>query len=136
MAFINWNEGLSVDVKMFDEQHKKLIGLINNLHEAMSQGKGGKALGDILKQLIDYTETHFKDEEKAMEKYKYPGCGLHVIEHKDLTGKVIALQAKYNKGDAILSMDVMKFLKDWLTHHILETDKKYGVFFKSQGIVF
>lgn len=135
MAFISWNENLSVDVKMFDEQHKQLIGLINNLHDAMSQGKGAAALGTVLNELIDYTKTHFADEEKIMKQYNYPSYGLHVIEHRNLTDKVVELQNKYNHGNMVLSMDVMQFLKDWLTHHILETDKKYGVFYRSKGII-
>ena len=135
MAFIEWSENLSVDVKMFDEEHKKLIGLVNDLHGSMLKGKGKDALGIVLKGLIDYTVTHFDNEEKVMEQYNYPGYKLHLVEHKQLTAKVVELRDKYNKGDVYLSMDVLLFLKDWLTHHILETDKQYGAFYTSKGIV-
>src|SRR3989339_12015 len=133
MAFIEWNSTLSVDVNQFDEQHKKLISLINELLSAMSKGEGARMINEVLKGLIEYTITHFSAEEEAMKKYQYPGLGLHHIEHKNLTTKVIELQNKLDKGEAVLSMEVFQFLKDWLVNHIIKTDKSYGVFFKSKG---
>ena len=44
MALISWNESYSVKVKQFDDQHKKLVNMLNDLHEAMKQGKGRDAL--------------------------------------------------------------------------------------------
>jgi hypothetical protein len=67
MAFMEWNSGLSVQVATFDEQHKKLLGMVNRLHEAMLQRTGREALAAIFSDLIAYTGTHFADEEAAMK---------------------------------------------------------------------
>ncbi len=134
MAFIEWNDDLSVNVEVFDAQHKKLVGLINHLHESMSLGKGKDVLGQVLNDLIEYTITHFADEEAALKKYGFHGYSIQLAEHHSLTAKVLDLQRKLSSGEAVLSIDIMKFLKEWLTHHILETDKQYGVFFASKGI--
>jgi len=134
MAFYEWSDKLTVDVKAFDEQHKKLIKLINDLHDAMSKGKGREVLGGVLKELITYTLTHFKNEEKVLQQYNYPNYALHLKEHEALAVKATALSADFEKRQLTLSMEVMNFLKDWLNHHILETDKQYGAFFKEKGI--
>ena len=135
MAFIEWSDKLSVLVPRYDEQHKKPFGIINTLHEAMAQGKGGQVMGEILGELIEYAKTHFGDEEKNMSVHSYPGYKLHKIEHDKLTEQVVALQEKHQQGNALLSFEIMDFLKNWLTHHILETDKMYGIYYQEKGIV-
>ncbi|MGC8765664.1 MAG: bacteriohemerythrin [Brevinematia bacterium] len=134
MEFINWDESLSVGLNYFDEQHKKLIRIINKLYDSMKERKSREILSEIFNELIDYTKTHFKSEEEMMIKYNYPHYIAHYNEHKKLTEEVLKLQEKYNKGELFISVEVMNFLKDWLSHHILETDKKYGPFLKEKGI--
>ena len=77
MALITWNDVYSVKVKQFDDQHKKLIDLVNQLHDAMKVGKGGQVIGDVLKALIDYTGSHFAAEERLMKLYNYPDYEQH-----------------------------------------------------------
>jgi hemerythrin len=44
MALLPWNQGFSVSIKKFDDQHKQLVNLINQLHGAMKVGKGREEL--------------------------------------------------------------------------------------------
>ncbi|MEJ5285434.1 MAG: bacteriohemerythrin [Brevinematales bacterium] len=134
MAFIEWNESLSVGVNLFDDQHKKLVGIINKLYDAMKEGKGRNVLADIFNELIDYTKFHFKAEEEALLKHDYPGYGEQHDEHSKLTKEVIELKEKYDKGNIFITVEVLSFLKEWLSHHILEVDKKYGPFLREKGI--
>ncbi|MEK6737452.1 MAG: bacteriohemerythrin, partial [Planctomycetota bacterium] len=71
MALMTWNNGLSVNIKEIDVQHKKLIELINQLHGAMGEGKGKEVSGKILSDLIYYTVSHFTYEEKLFKQYGY-----------------------------------------------------------------
>jgi hemerythrin len=134
MPLLEWNETYSVGVTRFDDQHKKLFALINSLNDAMKAGKSKEALGDILKGLIDYTATHFAAEEKMMNEHEYLQANAHKNEHAKLVKQVLELQGNYKAGKAMLSLEVMSFLKDWLYNHIMGTDKKYGVFFNGKGI--
>jgi hemerythrin len=128
-----WSEEYSVSVNKFDEHHKKLIGYINELHEAMQVGQGKETLGKIMDGLIVYTQNHFKAEEELMLKFNYPGYLAHQKEHERLTTTALDLQEKFSKGQVALSITTINFLKDWLTNHILVTDKKYGPFFNRLG---
>lgn len=134
MSLITWEEKLSVGVETFNKEHQKLIQLINTLHEAMRSGTGKLVIGETLNELIKYTQSHFAHEEELMKKHQYPNFSMHKKEHDELTNKVIELNTKFETGEMILTIEVMQFLKDWLTKHILETDKQYGAFFSSKGV--
>lgn len=134
MAYIDWNEGLSVGVNLFDEQHKKLVSILNRLYDAMKEGKGRNVLADIFNELIEYTKFHFKAEEETLLKHDYPGYSEQHEEHSKLTKEVIELKEKYDKGNIFITVEVLSFLKEWLSHHILEVDKKYGPFLREKGI--
>jgi len=134
MAFIDWSENLSVKVNSIDVQHKKLVELINKLHDASKEGKAKEAAGPVLKELINYTATHFDYEEKLFSEHGYPESATHSKEHKDLVVKVLDVQKDFDAGKLTIGMSLMSFLKDWLNNHILKTDKKYADFFVSKGV--
>lgn len=134
MSYIDWNENLSVGLTSFDEQHKKLVSIVNRLYDAMKEGKGREVLGEVFSELIEYTKFHFKSEEEVMLKYDFPGYREHLEEHNKLTKEVMELKEKYDKGNIFITTEILAFLKDWLAHHILETDKKYGPFLKEKGV--
>lgn len=134
MSLIEWKADFSVGVAEFDNQHKKLIDLINKLHDAMRAGEGKKQLSGILEELVNYTKVHFANEEKYFGQYGYPDNSLHKLEHDKLTRQVIEFQRDYNDGKTTISIDVMNFLRTWLVDHIGGVDKKYTQFFNSKGI--
>ena len=134
MAVMEWSPVLSVKVKKFDDQHKKLVDLLNQLHDAMKAGQGNAMLGVVLQSLITYTATHFKDEEQVMQANGYPDLARHKGEHEKLVKQVLDLQQKFQGGGSVLTLTVMSFLKDWLVTHIQGEDKKYGVFLNAKGI--
>ena len=100
----------------------------------MKAGKGKDILGKILTDLADYTVYHFGTEEKMFQKYKYPASSLHKKEHDDLTKQVMDIKAKLDAGKSVITMEIMTLLKDWLSNHILQTDKRYSAFFNSNGV--
>lgn len=134
MALITWNDSLSVKVKQFDDQHKKLVDMVNQLFDAMKTGKGNQVMGDILKQLIAYTQTHFAAEERLMQQYGFPEYEAHKKEHNALVIQVVDLQKQFQEGKAVLTQNVMNFLRDWLARHIQGVDKKYGVYLNGKGV--
>lgn len=134
MALFVWDDKFSVNVKEIDEQHKRLIGMINELHDGMKSGSGKTALAPVLKRLIDYTMYHFSTEERYMVQHKYPGELAHKAEHKKFTDKVIDFHKKFESGSLAVTHEVMTFLRDWLTNHIMVTDKKYIKHFNDHGL--
>ncbi len=135
MPLMEWNEKMSVGVKQFDDEHKKLVAMVNELFDAVQAGKGKESLGKILDNLIAYTKSHFANEERYFAQHGYPDQDAHKKEHEALAKQVADVQQKYHSGaTATLSMEVMNFLKNWLVKHIQGTDKKYGPFLNAKGV--
>jgi hemerythrin-like metal-binding protein len=134
MALITWTPELSVGVKDFDEQHQKLIALINRLHEEMRAGKAKEAIGKILQELLDYTDYHFGLEEKAFEKYGYPEAAEQKAQHRHFIARIQDLIDKQKSGSLLVSVDALDFLNDWLVNHIQIHDKRYADFFKGKSL--
>ena len=134
MPLIEWNQELAVGIEAIDKQHKRLVNLINMLHDSMKIGKGREVLGEVLNELTDYTVYHFDTEEKLMLKYEYPSYASHKKEHEKLTDQVKEIKTKFEEGDTVLTVEFMGFLRDWLSNHIVKVDKKYSDFLNSKGV--
>jgi hemerythrin len=134
MALFDWKDSYSVAVPKYDAQHKKLIELVNKLHQSMSEGKGREVLEGILTELIKYTKTHFADEENELKRLSYPDFVNHKREHDKLTADVMKFYDDFKAGKGSVTVEILNFLKNWLMNHIMGTDKKYGQFLTSKGV--
>ena len=135
MPLMTWNDKLSVGIATIDNEHKRLVGMVNDLYDAVMAGKGKDSLGKILDGLIDYTKVHFAHEEQFFAKTGYADAVAHKKEHDALAKQVLDVQAKYKSGAvSTLSLEVLNFLKNWLANHIQVSDKKYGPHLTANGI--
>ncbi len=121
--FLEWSDDLSVGVPAMDQHHKKLIDLINQLHEAMRSGKGREGVGIALEELAKYVEYHFGAEEKLMKQHRCSGLHEQQEAHGQLIEKVNALRKDFASGQQGLGVEVLNLLKDWLVNHIQKKDK-------------
>ena len=134
MALIQWSSDLSVQIEEIDKQHQKLISMINELNDAMRQGKGREVAGRIIDGLVSYTEGHFALEEKYFTKFEYPDAEKHIKEHKHFVKQADAFRGDFVAGKLTLSTQIINFLSDWLGHHIKGTDQKYVPFLLQKGL--
>lgn len=135
MPIMEWNDKLSVGVTQFDNEHKQLVSMVNELYDAMQAGRGKETLGKILTGLIHYTKTHFANEERLLKQHSFAEFTAHKAEHDALAKQVLEVEQKFKTGgSAALSMEVLNFLKNWLLKHIMGTDKHYGPFLNGHGV--
>ncbi len=134
MAFIDWRVDLETGVGVFDEQHKRLVGLINDLHDAMRSGQGRSVIGSVLQELVRYTDYHFSDEERAFDNYNYPEAESHKRAHSAFIKRMGELTAEYQKGDLTVTADTLKTLVDWLKDHIMGVDKAYAPYLAGKDL--
>ncbi len=134
MSLITWSNQLAVGVQEIDTQHQKLVQLINGLHDHMLAGDANDIMGKVLDRVIDYTGFHFSTEERLMAEHGFPESAAHKNEHQKLVATAVDLQTKLRTGQAHITMETMKFLRDWLQHHIMQSDKAFGTFLKSKGV--
>ena len=134
MALFVWKDEYSVNIKQIDDQHKELVAMVNELHEAMMQQRAKEVMGKILNRLVSYCANHFAVEERMMQSNGYPDYAEHKIKHDKVTAKVLSLQNDFKAGKLNLTIEVSQFLKDWLDKHILGTDKKYSAHLNAKGV--
>ena len=135
MSVIEWSKNLSVGIESIDEQHKVLIGLINSLNTAMANGEANMMVGDILLKLTDYTRFHFTYEEDLFEQHGYENSVQHKQQHQKLVEQISALKEDYQSDmTGSIGLEIMQFLKNWLTKHIMKTDMEYSDFLISKNV--
>ena len=126
---IVWNETYSVGVPTLDAHHKKLINLINRLADCLGVRSADSAatFAEILSEMFDYTQIHFRAEEDHMRRIGYPGLAAHTDQHAEFVKKA----AKYNHGAWQNDGDMERlyqYLRNWFLTHILQSDMQFSRF--------
>ena len=131
---IVWSDEFSVGHKTLDAQHFKIVSFINELIDMPEITNQAVALECITK-MLNYSTEHLQYEEKLMEDHDYPDASSHTVIHQFYVKKVENfLKMSFEEKDNFKS-EVLSFLKEWWTYHILEEDMKYRPFFEEKGIV-
>ncbi len=134
MALFTWNDSYSVKVALCDQQHKKLFEIINELADAMRVGNGNEIVSKTVGELLQYTRTHFQQEEALLKRANYPQLAPHQEQHKKFVADVEGLLKQTREGRAANSIQVLNLLRDWLVNHIQKTDKAYSDCLNAAGI--
>ena len=121
-----WKEEFATGVASVDAQHKTLFQIGAELYEAMSRGQGKTAANGLLARLVEYTVKHFAHEERLMQMTAYPELAAHRKEHEALKAQVLKFQDDVKAGHAVVTVQLLQFLKQWLEGHIKNSDKKYA----------
>jgi hemerythrin len=131
-----WRNSYSVGVEELDFQHQTLLKLINELdqflenrQEASSKARSFAALNALVK----YAEIHFGTEEGYLSKYAYPKFDLQKKEHEEFIDTVFSMNARFEKDSFYSLNEIVNFLRDWYSLHILGMDQGYKQFLAEKG---
>jgi len=131
---ISWSNKLALGIDSIDTQHKQLVKLINDLNKAMRDKESAAVMRDIVAGLKEYVLTHFAYEEELFDKHGYPETEDHKGIHSQFVEKVGDFELALTEGKATVSIEVMRFLRDWLVQHIMGTDREYVPFLTRHGV--
>lgn len=132
MSFVEWSDNLSIRVPEMDNQHKQLVAMLNEFHDAMKSGKGRESVQTVMTKLVNYTKTHLAAEEQFLENLDYAFINSHKAEHRRLTEQVLQLKSQYDQGDLSVGPKLLTLLRDWLVNHIQKVDRMYGDYYLKQ----
>jgi hemerythrin-like metal-binding protein len=132
MALIEWREEFNTGVSEVDHEHKEIVDLINELHEAMgedaSQDEISRFLGDVFSKI----SSHFALEETVMRKHNYDEYDDHKSDHEKLLDELrdIMDDAEEDTGKNYKTA-LAESVRDWFVNHFKTKDarlhKKLGV---------
>jgi hemerythrin len=97
---IKWDDKYSIGISMIDEEHKKLIGILNKAIFAKEHNDNPEEIKEVLGEMDEYSHKHFSIEEAYMIKFNFPEYQSHRNEHLDFTSKTIASYNKLVMGDS------------------------------------
>jgi hemerythrin len=129
-----WLDKYSVYVEEIDNQHKKLIEIINNLLDALQAKKRDEQLVLIMNQIFVYKTNHFNTEEKYFHLFNFAGAAEHELAHQYFRNKIREIQERNLQNTMNLAFELVDFLEDWLIDHMLSMDQKYVKCFKDHGL--
>ena len=122
-----WNEEeYGISYAEIDRQHERWFQLAQEMHRSVVTGKAKEILGTALSHFIAYTKGHFAAEERLMLTHHYPDVVAHKAQHDELTDKLTHFQSEFEAGRTTITLDLLQFLKVWLSRHIGVTDQKMG----------
>lgn len=134
VALIDWSEELTVGVRTIDEEHRQLVQIINDLHVAMLEHREKAFMSRLFTELVDRTKAHFAAEEALLQEHGYPAEASHRDEHRHLAERVIDLKEDFDAGNTAVTLEVMRFLREWLIKHIVSADRDFAPFLAARGV--
>jgi hemerythrin len=126
--FIEWEERYSTGIPVIDDQHKELIALTNDLYESCLGGEqaAGVEFKKALHAAVDYVRTHFTFEERLLEQKHYPYLDWHKAQHANFIKQILEDAKRFDRGEAFVPNNFVRFLRDWILSHIALADKSYA----------
>ncbi len=131
MSLIDWDESFSVNIEEIDEQHKKWIAMINDLHDSLLKDDNNEINHTAVKtmeSMKEYVRDHFMYEEDYMRIINYPDLADHQNIHCKFYEQFSRYYDDMKSNKILLNTEIMKTLINWLKSHILEEDSKYSIF--------
>jgi len=134
MSFIDWQDSYSVGIKSIDDQHKKIVELMNELVESIRDGREDFIIKEVLQDLSDYASYHFGLEEEVFLKFHYDVKSQHFERHRDFVEKIRSLQSEEDQEQRQLPLETLNYLRDWFQDHELNFDSDYGKYFRDNKL--
>ncbi len=131
---IEWDDSYSVGVLALDEQHKTIIRQINLLLANSQADVRSKVISDTLNALTRYSSEHFREEERLLEKHGYPDLEEQKKDHQQYRLRVMELCFQATDRHSFVPGALLRFLTQWWTLHILESDMEYRPFLEQRGV--
>jgi hemerythrin len=126
MALMEWRDSYATGIPAMDQQHKQFMELINRMDDAVRISIKNPAIRDVLAELVQFTKSHFAQEEKLMQETGFAAMDGHCQLHQKLLRAVTDVMEKVKSGKLLASANLAAFLHFWLEKHIMDYDQQYA----------
>ncbi len=135
---IQWSDALLTGVAEIDRQHRILVDTLNEARVRLTSKTDDPLFEQITRDLLAYAIYHFNTEEQLMQQFGYATAfpeeaRAHLVAHRSFSEQVVALRDKAREGNPGSRIALLVFLKNWLTNHIMTTDKALGLFINTHA---
>jgi hemerythrin-like metal-binding protein len=128
-----WRDDFATGVQEIDEQHMILVETLSEARTLLDDNPDPETVDALTNDLLSYALYHFETEEQLMAHHRYAeatpaAAAKHLAEHRNFSARVVAMRDALGDGTRMGPDALLAFLEDWLTHHILNTDRELGAF--------
>jgi len=125
MPIMEWKENFDLGIEQFDVHHRHMVELLNGAYDNYRNDSNVAVLSATLNELFEYAMYHFRLEEQYMKDINYAGLAEHLEYHKYFSGQVTAMRKDLTAVRKNLPLEILTFLKNWLTFDISMADVEY-----------
>jgi hemerythrin-like metal-binding protein len=130
---IAWSDALCTGVEEIDRQHRILVQVLGEAEALLAGERPGARFEQIFRDLLAYAIYHFETEEALMrgrgyDRAEQAAAAAHLAQHRSFSERVVALRAEARHDDRASREALVAFLRDWLVHHIVTTDRHLADF--------
>jgi hemerythrin-like metal-binding protein len=133
-TLLEWQDEYSVGVKELDDQHQNLLNIINSLLIEKSDEYDVNKLSEAISSMIHHAYVHFATEERYLVQANYPDFKQHVLEHVGFIMKTLELSLKVKEDSIHNRLELLSYLKEWYSSHVLGIDRQYIPYLMANGI--
>lgn len=114
MPYIEWDTQLETGVAGIDHEHRRLVQLLNEIHELIEAKADSIRIADTLADFHTLATAHFALEEKIMRDQKYPAFARRRETHRRLLDEVRDIMDAYDAGSYREGQSLPATLRQWL----------------------
>ncbi len=129
---MNWDSNYELGIAEIDAQHQFLFERIRMIESAVAIGGGADFVRSVIADLEHYSEVHFAAEEALFARYHYPDSEAHRLEHQRFIAAIAQIKKGLNSDVARVGDELLGYLREWFSRHILGSDFAYGDFLKNR----
>ena len=134
MSFANLKDELKIGIESLDQEHRELIGIMEELSDAFDNGVPALDVSDLFGALYDKASAHFTLEERLMREKKYPLDATHKADHRRLLERVRDMMDAYEAGMCTkCDVNFSTCIESWFVTHVTEEDTRLRGLDKSSG---
>ena len=135
MSF-KWKEEFNLNIDEIDKQHKKLMEIGRRAYDIAVIDDGYDRYDEIMTiidELLEYTKYHFEYEEDMLKKCNYDHIHDQEEEHGFYVYKIneVASREDIDDNQRKVILEIIDFLSEWISKHIMIADRKYAEFLKT-----
>jgi len=128
MLDLNWNNSYLVGDALIDSEHQRLFEIARNAKNVVEPSMRKQKIRDEVREIYEYSKTHFQHEEEYMHHIGYP----YINEHKQEHQKIIEAMSDFIKKLSLISAvefekELAYFIETYMVGHILLKDKRIAI---------
>lgn len=135
MPAIEWDDRMGIGLDPVDEQHRKLVELINAMADAVARGASRTEVSGFIRQFYDYTARHFQEEESLMDHFTYPQYFNQVRQHLDCSMQALEYHRRYLEEADFDPRELLDYIVRWFKKHTMGIDQTLAGYLRDRGVV-